>query len=926
MPELPKMPDTSAASPLPDYEKLGAFYLGRLWDPTSRQAAPAPLLYDSRDLTTHAVCVGMTGSGKTGLCLGILEEAAIDGVPVIAIDPKGDLGNLLLQFPELRPADFRPWIDPGEAERAGLSPDDYAAKTAERWRAGLSEWGQDGARVARLAAAADFAVYTPGGSAGLPLSLLRSLAAPSPAVLADADAVRERIAAAVSGLLALLGIAADPLRSREHILLSNILDRAWRAGRDLELAALIREIQAPPFERVGVMDLETFYPARDRAELALTLNNLLASPGFAAWLEGEPLDIARLLRAPDGRPRVSILNIAHLSDAERMFFVTLLLTEVVAWMRGQSGTSSLRALLYMDEIYGFFPPSAMPPAKGPMLTLLKQARAFGLGVVLATQNPVDLDYKGLANAGTWFIGRLQTERDQERVLDGLAGATVAAPDGKPFDRAAMAATLSGLGPRVFLLHNVHEDAPALFQTRWLLSYLRGPLARAEVAALTASRRGGTAVPEAMGGTVATPPSRPIAGQPAATGTGAPAVAPAAGGQGGTQVSSPAAPLMPAASGPAAEVLSGVAADSSAAPTATPASALGAGGAPGGAPGGALGSAPGARPLLPPEANEAFLSAPAGERPVVYRPAVLGVAKLHYVSAEAKVDSWETVALLAPLAEDAAAPNWDEATVLPGEPPGLSREPAGAAGAAAGGPAASGPSFAPVPPAAQRAKSYAAWQKTLVDHLYQTRALEIAVCPALKAMAQPGESAADFQARLALLQREARDAAADKLRAKYAPKLAALQERLRRAQERVEREKAQAQQQQAQAAISVGATLLGAFLGRKVASAGTIGRATTAVRGASRAAKEKGDIALAQESVAAVQQRLADLEAEFQAEAAALAGAAAVGGAAGGTVGGTPAAPGAGLAGLPPVETIAVRPRKTDVAVTAFAFVWEPTGG
>ncbi len=245
-------------------------------------------------------------------------------------------------------------------------------------------------------------------------------------------------------------------------------------------------MQSPPFERVGVLDLESFYPAKDRQALAMTLNNLLASPGFAAWTEGEPLDVARLFHTAEGKPRLSILSIAHLDDRERMFFVTLLLGELVAWMRAQPGTQSLRALLYMDEVMGFLPPSAAPPSKAPMLTLLKQARAFGLGVVLATQNPVDLDYKALGNAGTWFLGRLQTERDQARVLDGLEGSDAARGGG--FDRAEMGRLLAGLGKRVFLLHSVHEEKPILFGTRWALSYLRGPLTREEIARLQPRRR------------------------------------------------------------------------------------------------------------------------------------------------------------------------------------------------------------------------------------------------------------------------------------------------------------------------------------------------------------------------------------------------------------------------------------------------------
>jgi len=469
-----------------DLEKQGAFYLGRLYDLAQRARGDEPLLYDAKDLTTHAVCVGMTGSGKTGLCLALLEEAALDGIPVIAIDPKGDVGNLLLTFPELRPADFRPWIEEAEADREGITPDQLAERTATMWREGLAQWDEDGERIRRFQAAADAAIYTPGSSAGLPISVLRSFDAPPAAILDDVDLLRDRIGAAASGLLTLVGIDADPIKSREHILLAQLFETAWRAGKDLDLTTLVRQIQAPPLERIGSVDLESFYPSKARGELAMQLNNLLASPSFAGWMEGEPLSIPGLLHTPEGKPRLSVLSIAHLSDEERMFFVTILLNELLAWVRTQSGTSNLRAILYMDEVFGYFPPTANPPSKKPMLTLLKQARAYGLGVVLATQNPVDLDYKGLSNAGTWFLGRLQTERDKARVLEGLEGASAAA--GSTFDRGKMEATLAGLGKRVFLLNNVHEDRPVVFETRWCLSYLRGPLTRGQIQTLMADRK------------------------------------------------------------------------------------------------------------------------------------------------------------------------------------------------------------------------------------------------------------------------------------------------------------------------------------------------------------------------------------------------------------------------------------------------------
>jgi len=461
-----------------DFEKLGVFYLGKKED--------GLLLLDSKDLVTHAVCVGMTGSGKTGLCVGLLEEAAIDGIPALIIDPKGDLSNLLLNFPGLAAEEFAPWVNEEDARKKGLTKDQFAEETASKWKKGLADWGQDGARVQRLRDAADFTIYTPGSSAGFPVSVLRSFGAPPEEMRDDREAMREKIQSTATALLALMNITADPIQSREHILLSKLIEHAWMSGSDLDLATLIQQIQKPPVTRIGVMEIESFYPSKDRFELAIALNNLLASPGFEAWLEGDALDIGQLLYTAQGRPRMSIFSIAHLSDSERMFFVSLLLNQMVSWMRTQRGTSSLRALLYMDEIFGYFPPVSNPPSKQPLLTLLKQARAFGVGVVLATQNPVDLDYKGLSNCGTWFIGRLQTERDKMRLIEGLEGAAAAA--GGSADRGALEKLLSSLKSRIFLMSNVHRGALEVFETRWALSYLSGPLTRAQIKLLMESKK------------------------------------------------------------------------------------------------------------------------------------------------------------------------------------------------------------------------------------------------------------------------------------------------------------------------------------------------------------------------------------------------------------------------------------------------------
>lgn len=452
-----------------------AFYLGRIFDAKAGKTTAAPLQYDPADLTTHAVVTGMTGSGKTGLCVSLLEEAALQNVPAIIIDPKGDLTNLLLHFPNLMPADFQPWIDPEMARRSGKSLEVIANETALSWRNGLQEWGIGPDRLLKLQDAVKFTIFTPGSDAGVPVSVLSSLAAPKLDWAANREVLRERITSTVTALLGLVGMNdLDPIRSREHILLSNIFEQHWSQGQDLDLTELILQTQTPPFDKLGAFPVDTFFPAKDRMELAMVLNNILAAPAFESWREGESLDIESMLFTPEGKPRHSIFYLAHLSDGERMFFVTLLLSAVETWMRTQKGSTSLRALLYMDEIFGYLPPTAVPPSKGPLLRMLKQARAFGLGLLLATQNPVDIDYKALSNTGTWFIGKLQTERDKNRLLDGLESAAGGIP------REEMDRLISSLGKRVFVLHNVHEKMPVLIQSRWAMNFLAGPMTRAQI--------------------------------------------------------------------------------------------------------------------------------------------------------------------------------------------------------------------------------------------------------------------------------------------------------------------------------------------------------------------------------------------------------------------------------------------------------------
>jgi len=792
-----------------DYEKLGVFYLGREFDPARGAPNDNLVLYDSRDLTTHAVCVGMTGSGKTGLCLALLEEAAIDGVPAICIDPKGDLADLLLTFPNLSAAEFAPWVDGSEAARKGVSVEEYAAQTAATWKKGLEQWGQPPERVKRFREAVDLAIYTPGASTGLPLSVLRSFGVPSDAVLGDATALRDRVSTVVSGLLAQLGRDADPIKSREHILLSNVLERAWREGKNLDLVALIGAVQKPGFDKVGAFDLETFFPAKERLELAMAINNLVASPGFSSWMEGEPLDAQRLLFTAEGKPRVSIISIAHLDDSQRMFIVTLVLNELISWMRAQSGTSSLRAIFYMDEIFGYFPPTASPPSKPPMLTLLKQARAFGLGCVLATQNPVDLDYKGLSNAGTWLIGRLQTERDKMRVIEGLESAL---SGGGTYDRAALDKMLSGLTQRVFLMRNVHDDAPVLFQSRWALSYLRGPLTGPEISRLMAGKKSPLS-------RAADAPTTPV-----------------------TRIASAQPPSSTTSRSPAG-------------------------------------------------ATEYFIPATKGTGPITYKPLVMGLAKLHFVDAKLSLDAWRNSAYLAPLADDNSDVLWPEAKVSADLKSRLTTTPAPDA------------AFAPLPAPAMRAASFTAWGKSLSACLYESARADVLVSDTLKSTSAPGEPEGEFRARLALAARERRDSAVEELRRKYAPKLQAFDDRERRAQERAAREQSQLTQQKFQTAISIGASILGAFMGRKTLSVTNMNRAATAVRSATRVGRESSDVDRADDNLDVIRQQHADLQRQFEKDTAALERSLDV--------------------STLNFRSVQVTPRKSDIAVGEIALVWAP---
>ncbi|WP_339742219.1 DUF87 domain-containing protein [uncultured Rubinisphaera sp.] len=802
---------------LPNYEKLGVFYLGREFDLAADKLTEDIVLYDSKDLTTHAVCVGMTGSGKTGLCLSLLEEAAIDNIPVIAIDPKGDLGNLLLTFPGMTGEEFEPWVDAGEARRKGQTTAEFAEATAKKWKEGLAEWDQQPERVAMFRDACDLAIYTPGSDAGLPVSVVQSFAAPNEKILNDGDAFRDRVMSAVSSLLALLQIDADPISSREHILLSNILTVAWQQGRNLTIPEIIREIQQPPFQKVGFMDLDTFFPEKDRFGFAVKVNNLLASPGFASWMQGEPLNIERMLVTKSGKPRISIMSIAHLSDSERMFFVTILLNELLSWMRSQPGTTSLRAILYMDEVFGYFPPTANPPSKLPMLTMLKQARAYGVGIVLATQNPVDLDYKGLSNTGTWFLGRLQTERDKARVLDGLE--SVAGSTGSSFDRNEMGQILSGLGSRKFLLHNVHEDHPVVFQTRWALSYLRGPLTRQQISELMSERKAAV---------LPAPSEKSATSNPATT---------------STPVETMAVSLSPSISDSIAQRYLAV-----------------------------------AKPL-PPHAK------------LIYQPGLLGMAKVHYVDSKADIDLWKEAALVVPEYVENTIDVWDECDIH--WSPDLEFDSS----------ADSVALYAEISQDLTKYNNFRSWRKQLRDYIYRDVTLPLWTSEDEKVYSTPKESESGFRLRVAQELRDLNDLEIEKLKAKYKSKFQTARDRVVRAEERVKKEEAQYKEQSYLSFVSIGQSILGALLGRKIASRTNVSKGATAMRSAGRVVKEKGEIETAKQKMEQEQEKYHQLEAEFDAEVDQL------------------------EKRINPeqlkLKSYPVRPRKSDINVADVALLWMP---
>ena len=735
-------------------ERLASFYLGQEYELAKGKFLEQRVHYDARDLTTHAVCLGMTGSGKTGLGVILLEEAALDGVPSLVIDPKGDMTNLLLTFPDLKPEDFRPWVNPDDARRKDLDLDSYAARMADLWRSGLEGTGQGPDRVRRLRESAEFAIFTPGSSAGRQVSILDTLRAPNLSWDTDSELLRDKIESIVSALLGLIDVEADPVRSREHILLSNIFEHSWRAGEDLDLAQLILRVQKPPFSQLGVFPVNTFYPEKDRMGLAMLLNGLMAAPAFADWIQGQPMEIDRLLFGPTGKPQVSVLYIAHLSDAEKQFFITLLLEQVVSWMRAQSGTTSLRALVYMDEVFGYLPPHpGNPPTKKPLLTLLKQARAFGLGLILATQNPVDLDYKALSNAGTWFIGRMQADRDKQRLLDGLEGVEVG--EGGT-SRAQFDKMISALKSRVFLLHNVHESEPVVFHTRWAMSYLRGPLTRNQVQQLAGEQ-----------------PSAPE-----------PAAAPAVAGAPTPRQPAPAPPpAQPEPDLPYSEVQPQL--PSTVKQVYWPVQM----------------SLKTVVSELARDRGLAVRSKTDHEGHLDYHPALVGMAKLRFAHSKSRQSHAEDVAYMLPVEGEGYVVDWGEGKVQL-EAGDLDRQPERDS------------FFAELPSDLGASKRHTALKGEFSDYLYYNSSVTLWHNPHLDLYSEIGESQEAFQRRCRKEAEKARDAEAKKLAAKYERELDRLEDRLQREERELEEDKIEHDARKQEELLSGVESVFGLFSGRK----------------------------------------------------------------------------------------------------------------
>jgi hypothetical protein len=837
------------------------FYLGRKFDPATRRMTEDVVYYDSRDLTTHAVVVGMTGSGKTGLCITLLEEAILDNIPAIIIDPKGDITNLLLAFPDMTPDEFAPWINVDDARRAGMDVATYAADTAARWKDGLASWSIVPDRVRWLKKAARYSIYTPGSDAGLPISILASLRAPRDGWAGNEEAHREKINGIVTALLALIGLSVEPIKDPEHVLVANIFEYAWRQGRDLTLEDIIIQVQKPPFEKLGVFPIDQYIDEKKRVKLAMGLNNIVAAPSFQSWVNGEPMDIQHLLYQPNGRPRVSIFYTAHLSEAERMFITTLLLENLLGWMRTLSGTTSLRALMYIDEMFGYFPPYPKnPPTKEPIMRLLKQARAFGIGMILATQNPGDLDYKGLANAGTWFIGRLQSDNDRAKVMEGLN--ELANAD----DRVSVkeiAQLIADIEPRVFLMRNVHDDAgPTLIHTRWSMSYLRGPLTRQQVQALMATQKQQLMVQlnqapqmQAIGAAGYTQPVQTFGAQTAAA---YPPTLPSIPGAdvGFAAPSSP--PTLPGMQ----QGFSGQTVPVNQANLQRPQDTNMTTRAPGAnLPAGYVDR----QPPLPSSITQYFLPVGMNAQQAItqweqqtrfraqglaglllaYQPVLLAQAIVRYQDRKANVYTARTYAFHVPNLDRAGLVHWEQYQAQPVEARRISQQPEGTA------------IFGDVAPGLADPKRMSSLKSELTDMLYNTAVLVIPYNPTLKIFGSPDTDFSVYQAQVQQAAREKRDAEIDVVTKKYGAQAAKLEEQIRRKDLELQAEKKELQDRKREELFTTGEALLSLMKGRTTYTLSRMSQATRYRR------QTNEDLQESRQFLTEAERQIQDLETEFQ---------------------------------------------------------------
>ncbi len=773
------------------YEKLGLFYLGKRGEDDSY------MLYKSKDLTTHAAIIGMTGSGKTGLGIDIIEEALIDNIPAIVIDPKGDMGDLCLTFENLSAKDFEPWIDENEAQAKGLSKKELAKKISSTWQKGIKSFDQDKQRVKEFAKV-EKVIYTPGSSAGVPVNILGNFKAPSKEVIEDIDIFSSTINTTVSSLLSLIGIDSDPLTSKEHILISNILNFFWQNLEDLDIQKLIALIIQPPFKKVGILQLESFYPQKERMKLAMKLNNIISSVKFSTWISGEPLDIQSMLYDDNAKAKISIFSISHLNDNERMFFVTLLLNAFIGWMRQQRGSSALRALLYMDEIFGFFPPTKNPPSKEPMILLLKQARAFGVGVVLSTQNPVDLDYKGLSNIGSWFIGKLQTEQDIKKVLDPLASKSDKSKD-------EIKELVASLKPRHFLLKNIHEDEMAEFYTRWVLSYLKGPLKKEDIKKLMEDYKKDTSLKNKDEKILPQEKSSAISSS---------------------------------------------------------------------------------KPIVSSDIKEYFCDTNINATTPFY-PLIYALANVTIYDSKRGIDRNDKISLKLELDENTKEICWEDAYEEE-----LFRQ-------TSYNPKAT---YAKLPPLISERKSLKDFTASLADYLYRSKRIEIFYQKDLKLESLPNQSKKDFIITIQNELRDRKDMQLQKLKQKYEKDYERLQNRIEKAQLKLEKEKSDVTSKTTETFIDIGLTIFSALFGRKKLSRTTISRGASSIKKGREIFNEKDDVLRAEALLKSTQKEVEELEKDFKEEVEKLEQSFSV--------------------DNYPISIKLIKPRRRDIAIEDMALLWE----